>query len=142
MCVWLFALVVGGRYLVDPPSTDPAADLGRTVLAIIEGTVADRLRLLRTMSLVKAAIHAATRANCVAEAKPLCMPLQTTPNSFSDYALCQEQGAIATTGSADGGAVVSTVCTEMHEDLRAATHPVLFNAMPACSALLPIMSAP
>ena len=56
---------------MDPPSTDPAADLGRTVLAIIEGTVADRLRLLRTMSLVKAAIHAATRANRVAEAKPL-----------------------------------------------------------------------
>ena len=34
---------------MDPPSTDPAADLGRTVLAIIEGTVADRLRLLRTI---------------------------------------------------------------------------------------------
>lgn len=121
MVVWFFALVVGGRYLVDPPSTDPAADLGRTVLAIIEGTVADRLRLLRNIyvtSLVKAAIHAATRANGVAEAKSLSLyaPSNNSKHLFRLCAVPRARGGHGNDGKrrcrGAGG------CHRLHRDAR------------------------
>lgn len=35
--MWLIAVAIGGRYIMEPPSSDPAADLELTVIAIVEG---------------------------------------------------------------------------------------------------------
>lgn len=114
MATMMVSFAVAGRYLMpaSEPPSDPAADLELTVLAIVED-------------------------NALCSTSGGGGGGGSRPTLVEDDKINNAPGATAASPTISAGH-----CTEMHDDLKAAAQPVLHSAMSACSALLPIMSAP